>query len=71
MLLKIISNQPLEDDVYHQVVSIIRQSHCYHESLVNTFPGYYQKLIDFGDEIHIYFDSTSSSNYEYEQTIII
>lgn len=71
MLLKIISNQPLEDAVYHQVISIIRQSHCCHESLVNTFPGYYQKLIDFGDKIHIYFNSTSSSDYDYERTIII
>lgn len=63
-MLRIFSDQPLDESVYDQVMSIVQHSQCPHESLSSTFPEQYQRMVDFGDEVHVYFSQSSVPHYE-------
>lgn len=67
MVLRVFSDQQLSQDEYDQVTEILKQSNCPHESLSNTFPDKYQRLVEIGDEIHVYFSKLSSPLYEQVQ----
>lgn len=65
MILRIFSDQPLEEQVYDQVIDILQHSKCPHESLSTTFPSEYYRLLEIGDEIHVYFSRLSAPAYEW------